>query len=499
VKKKFLFRLRFSPRIPICVVLLCGMVTSARAATITVTNTNDSGPGSLRQALADTNDGDTINFTVTGTIGLTNGELLVDKSVTISGPGAANLAVDASVISRVFHIGSGKTVSISGLTLTDGRGGGEILNDHATLTIDNCAVQNSFALEYNYGGGVYNDGSAGTATLTILNSAITSNHAYSFGGGIYNDASNGGSAMLTITNSSVSDNNAAFISDFGLSGGEGGGIYNDGGTVMITSSSVSGNSAGLIDPSPASYGGGISNYGTLTITNSTINSNQCGLAGGGIYSPNGTLTITSSTVSNNAADGAHDGKPWGHGGGIVAGTLTFTNSTLTGNYANVSDGGITLGGGTITNSTISGNNGSISFGGGGGLEIGNTILNATAGSANIINYGGTITSAGYNLSNDDGGGYLNGPGDQVNTDPMLGPLQDNGGSTFTHALLPGSPAINMGDPSFTPPPSYDQRGSPFVRVFNGRIDIGSFEAQPPRRPSPAPRSRPTPLPRPNPR
>ena len=231
-----------------CLVLFWGTVICLQATTITVTNTNDSGPGSLRHALADANDGETITFAVTGTIGLTSGELLVDKSVTISGPGTANLAVDGNANSRVFHIGSGKTVSISGLTITNGNGasgngGGGILNDHATLTIDNCAVQNSFALEYNYGGGVYNDGSAGSATLTILNSAITSNHAYSAGGGICNDAYNGGSAMLTITNSSVSDNSAAFISDFGLSGGEGGGIYSDGGTVMITNSSVSGNSA----------------------------------------------------------------------------------------------------------------------------------------------------------------------------------------------------------------------------------------------------------------
>src|SRR5213083_3802448 len=92
---------------------------------------------------------------------------------------------------------------------------------------------------------------------------------------------------------------------------------------------------------------------------------------------------------------------------------------------------------------------------------------------------------GYNLSSDDGGGYLNGPGDQINTDPLLGPLQDNGGSTFTHALLRGSPAIDAGDPSFTPPPFHYQRDSPFVRVFNGRIDIGSFEAQG-RHPTPHP-------------
>jgi hypothetical protein len=231
----------------ICVALLCTIAIAAYAATITVTNTNDSGPGSLRQALADANDGDTINFAVTGTIGLTSAELLVNKSVTISGPGAASLAVDGNATSRVLHIGAGKTISISGLTLTNGNvvavgNGCGLLNDHAVLTMDSCAVHNNYSTQLANGGGVYNDGSAGSATLTILNSAITTNHAYSAGGGIYNDASNGGSATLTITNSSVSDNNAAFVSDVGLSGGEGGGIYNDGGTLIIMNSSVSGNS-----------------------------------------------------------------------------------------------------------------------------------------------------------------------------------------------------------------------------------------------------------------
>lgn len=87
------------------------------------------------------------------------------------------------------------------------------------------------------------------------------------------------------------------------------------------------------------------------------------------------------------AIGEHDGEPLGYGGGIDGGTVIFTNSTLSGNYANLS-GGISLVGGVITNSTISGNNGSISFGGSGVLEVGNTILNASAGSANIINSGG---------------------------------------------------------------------------------------------------------------
>jgi len=93
-------------------------------------------------------------------------------------------------------------------------------------------------------------------------------------------------------------------------------------------------------------------------------------------------------------------------------------------------------------------------------------------------------SRGYNISSDNGGGYLTGPGDQINTDPMLGPLQDNGGPTFTQALLPGSSAIDAGDPSFTPPPLYDQRGRPFARVFNSRVDVGSFKVQPTPRPTP---------------
>ena len=73
------------------------------------------------------------------------------------------------------------------------------------------------------------------------------------------------------------------------------------------------------------------------------------------------------------------------------------------------------------------------------VAMSHTIFNVSPGGHSIVNDFGTVTSHGYNVSSDDGGGYLNGPGDQINTDPLLGPLQDNGGPTFTHALLPGSP------------------------------------------------------------
>src|SRR5262249_25559211 len=144
--------------------------------------------------------------------------------------------------------------------------------------------------------------------------------------------------------------------------------------------------------------------------------------------------------------------------------------------------------GIIRHSTISDNTGSP--GGGilatGPLEIGDTVLKTGANGANIAINGGTVTSHGYNISNDDGTGVLTGPGDQINTDPLLGSLQNNGGPTSTHDLLPGSPAINAGDPNFTPPPEFDQRGPGYPRVLNGRIDIGSVEGQPTSTVSPTP-------------
>ena len=425
-------KIRITPNITfagIAVVLLCAVAIPAHAATITVTNTNDSGAGSVRQALADVNNGDTITFAVTGTIGLTTDELLVDKSITISGPGADNLAVNGNATYRVFYIAPGNTVTISGLTITNGRAtagypdnvGAGIDNEFASLSVINCTVSGNIA---SYGGaGIFNDGA-----------------------GIFNkgtDQDEGALAVLQVSNSTISAN----------SGGYGGGImnYEQVGSVMLTlsNSTISGNSA--------QQGGGIANF------------NEGGSA---------TVEISNTTFSGNSAQ---------QGGGIW-------------NYTNIAGGDATV-------------------------VLASTILKAGATGGNIYNESSTVTSLGYNLSGDNGGGYLTGPGDHINTDPMLGPLQNNGGLTFTHALLPGSPAIDAGNPNFTPPPFYDQRGPGFWRVRNGRIDIGSFEVQngpavtptpsptptptvtptatptptPSPRPTPTPRARSTPMPRPTPR
>src|SRR6266567_5839108 len=223
----------------ICLALACAVGVSAHAGVITVTNINDSGPGSLRQALADANDGDTITFAVTGTIGLISGELLVDKSITISGPGANSLDINGNYMSRIFHIGSGKTVSISGLEVRHGNPpspddyGGGVYNDHATLTLNNCVIRGNAA--FTYGGGVYND----HASLTLNNCSVGGNVSDNTGGGIYNDGSSvKGDATLQVSNSKLSNNLAQF---------NGGGIFSDGSTgyanVQITNSTLSGNSA----------------------------------------------------------------------------------------------------------------------------------------------------------------------------------------------------------------------------------------------------------------
>jgi hypothetical protein len=468
------------------VLFLGALAVQVRAATITVTSTNDSGPGSLRQALANANNGDRINFAVTGTITLTSGALVVARNVMISGPGANQLSIDGNQATFVFSVDTPATnATISGLTIRNGVDG---IGSSGTLTVSNCVLSGNSVVGISSSGGA----------LTVSN-CIVSGNSY----GIANHGNN-----LTVVNSNVSDNGhsgisftapnfvvlTATIRSTTVSGNlEGGIVANVGGfgtslQVTITDCTISGNSRF----------GGIHAEGApnLRVTNSTISGNSAnagfpaGDRGGGISGQNG-ISIENSTISGNSAATI--------GGGIYGSLVGIVNSTISGNSAGTSGGGIYEFGGFagslhVANSTISGN----SAGSGGGsyndqgqFEISNTILNAGASGENIFNDGGTVTSLGYNVSSDDGGGYLTGPGDQINTDPLLGPLQDNGGPTLTHALLPGSPAINASDPNFTPPPFRDQRGPCFYRVFGRRIDVGSVETQPrPRCVTPAPRPTP---------
>jgi Right handed beta helix region len=507
--------MRRTIRFAVAVLLLASTtMMSSHAATITVTNTNDSGPGSLRQALANAANGDTINFAVTGDIVLTGDALQVAKNITIAGPGADQLSISSQPFGQaVFHIVSGKTVTISGLTISVGG----ILNDEAILTVSNCVLSfNTIGLynnaAFNFDAiasvtiinslfvdnteGIFNESGPSlgstrtlvrgsslvrkpadgrsrtgncTACVTIANSVVTRNN---FG---YRNATNL-AATVTVLNSTFTGHNLEAILSYGNAG------------ITVTNSTISGNLVGIE-----------TNFANVSIANSTISDNSGWR--GGVFAASGDLSIVNSTISGNSATTGTGGGIYGNG----LDDLSIVNSTISGNSAKTGTGGGIYNFNSplrVTNSTITGNSaasgGGIYNDGSGGasvVEISNTILNAGASGENIFNNGGTVTSLGYNLSSDDGGGYLTGPGDQINTDPLLGLLQNNGGPTFTHALLPGSPAIDAGDPNFTPPPLYDQRGCPFDRVFNGRIDIGSFEVQPPRRPCPTPRPRPTPAPR----
>jgi hypothetical protein len=523
---------------------LLEIYTNLPGTTLTATSTADSGPGSLRDTINAAIDGDTIQFApgLSGqVIDLTSTELVLDKNLVLNDP--AGLVTirrnDLALNFRIFHLMPGRTVTMEGLTISNGFElvGGGILIDQATLTLNHCTLTNNLAVKE--GGGISNDGGI-NGNLTILNSYISGNGAYSSGpnsrgggiyshsgavqimncridgnaissrqgstrgGGIYNDT-----GKLEIIDSLVADNYAFPMQpDPHFHGnGSGMGVFNAaGGTLTIRNTILSGNySQGLpylgyggavynagvaeinrstIDGNyPSTTGGGIYNSGRIEIIDSTVRGNSTLSAGGGIQNE-GILTLTNSTISDNTAVNLMAGI----GGGIVnTELLIVSNSTLSNNHSDGDGGGIhNTGLVTISNTTISGNfaysNGLSSGGslrnlGSGVIHLGNTILNAES-TDPVFRNSALVISLGYNLCSDDGAGLLGNPGDQINTDPMIGPLEDNGGPTLTHSLLSGSPAIDMGDPSFVPPPFSDQRGSGFRRVYGIGIDIGSFEAQP---------------------
>jgi len=381
-----------------------------------VTTTNDSGEGSLRQAILNANaiaGDDTITFVdstftdaTPDTITLTSGELGISSNLTIQGTGSNLLTVSGNDASRVFNI-SGGTAIMDGLTIANGNAGaangGGIFNG-GSLTLTNSIVRNNrtanSAASQN-GGGIYTQGS-----LTLTDSTILNNTGY-LGGGLFSS----GAAVLT--NVIASGNTAS----------EGGGINSNNGSVMtLTNSTVSGNTS-------TSNGGGVMNLGTsnLTITNSTISGNT-GANGGGIRNTQGaTLTITNLTIANNTAIAG--------GGGISSdtGTVNVKNTLIAGNtYASSPDVS-----GTFVNqgnNLIGKSNGSTSF------------TNGVNG--NLV---GTIAAP---------------------IDPQLGALANNGGPTQTHALLAGSLAINAG--SNTGVTTTDQMGNP--RIVNSLVDIGAVES-----------------------
>jgi len=242
-----------------------------------------------------------------------------------------------------------------------------------------------------------------------------------------------------------------------------------GGNLSLDQLTVTGGqAAGVL---PDNDGGGVraASESTLAITRSTLSGNTATGEGGGV-SNGGTTTIMDSTLSGNTATGS-GGAVSSYGAATM---LAITGSTLSGNAATGDGGGVDNGGtATITGSTLSGN--TAGFSGGGVNNFGTATINNTI-IANSVSGGdlsGTFSGTDNLVEDGSGTGLLN----TVTGDPLLGPLQDNGGPTFTHALLTGSPAIDAGDDtaSINAGITTDQRGE---NRFVGTVDIGAFEVQP---------------------
>ncbi len=288
--------------------------------------------------------------------------------------------------------------------------------DGVTATVAGLTVTGGTTLTYTGGGGILNEG-----VLTIVNAAISGNKAEQGGGGggVYN------SGQLTINNTTISDNWAYF----------GGGIY-DKYLLTLTNSTISGNNAVDDHPWSGGYGGGIYSQafgGWSSIVNTTISDNSAVYDGGGVYD------VTFSTSSG----------------------LSIFNSTIVENSAHDEGGGI--------------------YNGFNNIELRNTIVaHNTASSGSGRDLKGDFDSKGHNLISDAGGSTGWTSSDMLGSHPKLGPLEDNGGPTKTHALQPDSPAIDAGEGIALLPT--DQRGWP--RIIGGAfgapaiVDIGAFEFDP---------------------
>ena len=447
--------------LPLLVLAMSGF---ACAATFTVMNTNDTGSGSLRDAITSANTTPTvvnnINFNVSGTITLGSPlPTIVNTSpgsLTIDGSGHA-ITVDGANLYQIFNVNLGATLNLQFLTLAHGvvvanvegvGQGGAILNDGGTLKVSNCTFLDNQAI-----------GSAVSGSGT---------GAPGRGGAIWDVG------PLTVTDCTFSGNQAT--GGAGVSTGVGGGI---------------------------GEGGAIFNDGDMTVDGSTFSDNHVsgGVGdgavggngkGGAIGYEDGTATVINSTFSANQAIGG-SGSSGGDGvGGAIFSVpaLTVTNDTFSGNHATGTGGGIDNEGPlTVTNSTFSNNSAAV---GGGGIDnepLGTTMLKSTILATEPGgNCGGLITDAGYNISDDVSCPLASGTSVNGSTTLHLDPLglQNHGGPTKTIALESNSQAVDFipvaackDQSSPTPLPlTTDQRGLPRPDPDNPDFcDAGAFELQ----------------------
>ena len=428
-------------------------------ATFAVTNVNDTGAGSFRQAIRDANAGgnraDTIVFDP-GFFSVPR-EILVHNypeqfggvsgPLTVIGPGSGLLTIRPGNIANPVNNRAldsfAPVLTLSGMTVTGGNatgnGGGLFCAGNSNVTLDDMAFVNNVA---NNGGAI---ALSNNATLTIRNSRLTGNRA-GIGGGIY--FFDGGS--LVMETCTLSGNTATRANQYDASGGA---IYFFGAarpgplppgftdrTLLIRDSTLSGNSA-------FGGGGGVAIdwfNGTFLVRNSTISGNTAGSSGGGIYNvtvnQTATITLENATVTGNSA-GQTAPQPNAKGGGGIARVGTFPGAIH------------------VTNSVVSGN-----------TNVATPDILSHPQSPVTIRYSAVGSAAGFTPAAASGNNLPYG------ANLLLGPLSNNGGRTLTHMPQPGSPLVDSGSTALVPAGLvFDQRGPGFPRVLGPAVDIGSVE------------------------
>ena len=426
-------------------VALALIAGGAHAAAITVTDAGDGTSANtctLRQAIYSANHddsssstcvagsgADTITFAsnVSSTITLTQGQLVINSNVDLTGTGQTIQRDPNASDSRVMLIdNTGNTaanVTLTNLTLT----GGNYNYPGAGLSIGRHVLVRPAKTQGNSAAAP----AAADLSVTLNQVTISDNTSNVTAGGVYIDSG----ATVAMNQCTVSGNTLNATGNFGA-----GGVYiTDNSAVTITDSTVSGNSASGL-------------FGYLT---------------GGIYAYNSPVTLTNSTIANNSASGKY-----GIAGAmsIADGDATLYNSTVSGNIgsainsANVATGGILVG-----------------FESSASLNLYNTILSGNTGNqgapADLGVYRGSNVIAQFSLMGMDLQSGFTGNGNVFNDAPGLGALANNGGPTLTMKPQPGSPALGIGSVGLIPSGvTTDQRGVSYARVVNGALDIGSVEA-----------------------
>ena len=419
--------------------------------TIVVTGAADSGAGTLRQALLDICPQGLITF-----------DFPAPTTILLT---SAPLVVNVSV--TIDAAGA------PGVTLSGGNSRRVLgVSSGVVVGLRGLTIRDGLA---GYGGGILNAGILTLEAVTLTqNYASHNSPTNTRGGGIYNQ---GGRLMLH--NSHISGNVAVKTTDDPPDeyGGHGGGIYNDNGTVTLFASEIAGNIA------ESGVGGGIYNdSGIVSIVRGSIDGNQAEYEGGGVYNV-GNLRIASSTVAHNI------GLIYGGGVSQTAGSIIVANSTFSGNKGNVGASGdygaglyLHAGAANLNNVTFTHNEG-VSGGGGifnenGALTMRNSIVAGNSASVGADCYG-SFTNNGYNLTGQNTGCPAPGetdimvPVNVVFTTVLSDTLADNGGPTRTHALRPYSPAVNAGNSATCA--AADQRGVSRPQSYG--CDMGATETE----------------------